>query len=316
MIVVTGAAGFIGSQVALNHQDQELILVDHQEAFEKRPYLKTLSGSSQQLDAEKFLGSLSSFKGVKAVFHMGAISSTAEKSWDNLLKWNVNYSKTLWTWCAEINIPFVYASSGATYGGGENGFSDDHGLLPKLKPLNLYGKSKHEFDLWALEQSQKPPVWYGLKFFNVYGPHEDHKGRMASSIWHGYNEITKSGAMTLFKSHNPDYQDGEQSRDFVFIQDLLDVMRFLLQEKPASGLYNIGFGKAETYLNLAQTLFAALDKPENINWVDTPEQFRAAYQYKTEAQVSKLKEAGYTKDLTSLKDGVGQYLKYLRENKV
>ena len=315
MIVITGAAGFIGSQIALrwnNTRNEKLTLVDHAETFLTRGYsYGSAKNISATVDAEEFLTGLKDLADVSMIIHMGAISSTAEKNKASLKKWNVDYTKTLWDFCVQRSIPFVYASSAATYGDGGEGFSDSHEKLKYLKPLNLYGQSKQEFDLFAVSEKKAPPHWYGLKFFNVYGPHEDHKARMASSIWHGYQEIMTSSKMTLFRSHNADYADGEQARDFIFIADILNIIDFLVKTKPSSGIYNCGTGNPTTYLELARGLFSELGKLEKINWIDTPEEFRAGYQYETKSVQDKLRSAGYNLPATTLAKGIRKYINYL-----
>lgn len=310
MIIVTGAAGFIGSQIA-NHLAQkdptQLILVDKLDLFRQRNYTPRLN-DVRHVEAGTFLAQLPEIKDLNLVVHMGAITNTAEKDISELERWNVEYTKAIWDYCTQNGVPLIYASSAATYGNGQNGFSDDHALLANLKPLNLYGKSKNDFDLYAISRPRCPPFWYGLKFFNVYGPNEIHKGRMASAIWHGFQEIQTTGAMTLFRSHNPDFKDGEQARDFIFIKDVLNIISFLRAKKPASGIYNCGTGRAETFASLASHLFGALKKSEKINWVDTPAEFRAGYQYKTQAVMDKLRKAGYERAPTSLAEGVRDYV--------
>ena len=315
MIAVTGAAGFIGSQIALNlaKNKEKLLLVDRMVAFHERKYTPA-SNQIQFIEADgPFFDWLKtdSAKDLSCIIHMGAITNTAETDLKALAKWNVDYTKNLWKFCQEQNVNFIYASSAATYGDGTAGFGDDPQSTAVLKPLNAYGRSKQEFDLFALAQSKTPPHWYGVKYFNVYGPNEFHKGRMASAVWHGYNEIKKTGAMTLFKSHNPQVNDGDQARDFIFISDVLQIIDFLNEKKPENGIYNVGTGHAGTFKNLAEALFGALKQPMKINWVETPTEFRAAYQYRTEAQVDKLRAAGWTKDFTPLRQGVEDYLKVL-----
>ncbi len=310
MIIVTGAAGFIGSHCALHFSQKKittLVAVDDTSAFSERGYLQSLKGLQIE-DRHKFLENLNNFKSAKLVIHMGAITNTAASDLSELNKWNVDYSRALWNFCAQNQIPFIYASSAATYGNGQKGFKDEHRLIPTLEPLNMYGQSKQTFDQWAIVQRATPPLWYGLKFFNVYGPHENHKARMASSIWHGYNEILNSGAMTLFKSHNPNFKDGHQSRDFIYIADTLKIMDFLLKAQPTHGIYNCGTGKAGTFLELSRALFKKMGKVEKISWIDTPMEFRKSYQYKTEADTIKLLKAGYKEGFTDLEAGVEKYL--------
>ena len=229
---------------------------------------------------------------------------------------NVEYSKAIWQICAKHQIGLVYASSAATYGLGEHGYVDSEEVMQLLKPLNPYGRSKNEFDKWAFAQSETPPFWAGLKFFNVYGPNEYHKGRMASVIFHAFNQIEQTGAMKLFKSHHPDYKDGEQMRDFVYVQDLAKVMFWLRENMPENGLYNMGSGKARTFLDLVKSTFKALGKEPNISFIPTPEDIRDKYQYFTEADMSKLRKVGYKEPFMSLEEGVKDYVtNYLKETK-
>lgn len=310
-VVVTGAAGFIGSQIANHIKPDKVVLVDKLELFTKHNYSRPAKTSITMEADGIFLKALPSLKDLSWIIHMGAISNTAERDAAALKKWNLDYTKTLWNHCTQNKINFIYASSAATYGDGKNGFKDDESTIPLLKPLNPYGQSKNDFDIWAVEHVKAgahPPNWYGLKFFNVYGPNEGHKDRMASSIWHGFNEIQKTGTMTLFRSHNPDYKNGEQARDFIFIDDVLQVVDFLIAKKPSSHIYNCGTGHAGTFLDVARGLFSALGKKEQITWIDTPMEFRAAYQYQTQAVMEKLKNAGYTKKFISLSEGINKYL--------
>jgi ADP-L-glycero-D-manno-heptose 6-epimerase len=317
MIVVTGAAGFIGSCLVsrLNADDLEnLILVDD---FSDENKNHNLEGKryKQRIHRDDFVQWFTEHaKEVKAVFHIGARTDTTEFDKAIFDKLNVNYSKDLWKICAEHTIPLIYASSAATYGLGEYGYDDDHAIVSKLKPLNPYGESKNEFDQWALGQKKTPPHWYGLKFFNVYGPNEYHKSRMASVIFHAFGQINSSGGMKLFRSHNPEYKDGEQLRDFIYVKDVIEVCVFLYKNLPASGLYNLGTGKARSFLDLAKGTFAAMGKEEKISFIDTPIDIRDKYQYFTEANMTKLKNAGYDRSFYSLEDGILDYVQnYLRE---
>jgi ADP-L-glycero-D-manno-heptose 6-epimerase len=307
MIAVTGAAGFIGSRVALSlaQKGERLILVDKLEAFKAHSYTSSIK-SAPLIDAKPGFTEKMPIQ-PKLMIHMGAITDTGEKDPVKLAAWNTEATKVLWLYCAEHKIPFIYASSAATYGDGRLGFSDDHRKTRELKPLNPYGVSKHQFDLWALEQKIAPPGWWGLKFFNVYGANEEHKGAMASAVFHGFHQIQKTGALTLFRSHNPDYKDGEQARDFITVEDILSIIDFLRAARPESGLYNCGTGRATTYLEMADALFASLDKPVKINWIDTPEVYRAAYQYRTQAEMQKLKLAGYLTGFADIGAGVKRY---------
>jgi ADP-L-glycero-D-manno-heptose 6-epimerase len=223
-------------------------------------------------------------------------------------KWNLDYSKNIWEFCVQENIPLVYASSAATYGNGELGYKDDHDIISNLIPLNPYGKSKNDFDIWALEQKKQPPFWAGVKFFNVYGPNEYHKGRMASVILHAFYQIKEKGSVKLFRSHNPNYKDGEQIRDFVYVKDVVSMCVWLMQNKPTNGLYNVGSGKARTFKDLVNAIFTTLELPSNIEFIDTPEDIRDKYQYFTEADMSKLIAAGYNQPFYSLEDGVKEYV--------
>ncbi|MCS6795948.1 MAG: ADP-glyceromanno-heptose 6-epimerase, partial [Raineya sp.] len=228
---------------------------------------------------------------------------------------NLEYSKKVWQACVEHNLPLVYASSAATYGLGELGYDDDETKIKYLKPLNPYGQSKQDFDIWALAQAQKPFFWAGLKFFNVYGPNEYHKGRMASVVFHAFKQIQDTGTVTLFRSHNPDYIDGHQKRDFIYIKDVLEVCMFLMKHRKNSGIYNLGTGKARTFLDLAKNTFKAVGKEPQIKFIDTPLDIRDKYQYFTEANMRKLKSIGYTKPFTSLEEGIKDYVKnYLMQN--
>ena len=311
MIVVTGAAGFIASYLAeaLNaagHQD--LILVDDFSSAAKKPNWTNLS-FAHCIDREAFLPWFAeNTAAIDFVFHLGARTDTTEKSEAILAHLNLNYSKTIWEICTTAQIPLVYASSAATYGLGEFGYKDEHSLSAKLQPLNLYGHSKNDFDIWALQQTNTPPNWYGLKFFNVFGPKEYHKGRMASVVLHTFKQIQEKGQMQLFRSHNPLYKDGEHLRDFVYVKDVAKVCLFLQDQQPQSGLYNLGSGKARTFYDLARLTFEALGLAPSISFVDTPIDIRDKYQYFTQADMSKLLAAGYTGGFHTLEEGVGNYV--------
>ena len=319
MIVVTGAAGFIGSVLTgkLNEAGLEnLVVVDD---FSKAEKNKNLENKQfiQPIERDDFFQWFDdNYEEVSFILHIGARTDTTEFNVDIFDILNLNYSKQIWIRCAQHQIPLIYASSAATYGMGEFGYNDEHEIVEKLNPLNPYGESKNDFDKWALQQSEMPPFWAGLKFFNVYGPNEFHKGRMASVIFHAFNQINETGKVKLFRSHNPDYKDGEQLRDFVYVKDLIDVISFLMQHKPKSGLYNLGTGKARTFVDLAKSTFTALNIEPTIEFIDTPEDIRDKYQYFTEARMEKLIQSGYNKPFTSLEDGVGDYVKnYLVETK-
>jgi ADP-L-glycero-D-manno-heptose 6-epimerase len=319
MIVVTGAAGFISSCLVaeLNKQGhKDIVVVDDFSREDKNKNLegKTLVAKVPRMDFFKWAND---FKDeIDFVFHLGARTDTTEFDKSIFDKLNVQYSKDMWNFCTDNNIPLVYASSAATYGMGENGYKDDHGVVEKLKPLNPYGDSKNDFDKWGLKQEKTPPFWAGLKFFNVYGPNEFHKSRMASVVFHAFNQISKTGGMKLFASHNPDYKNGEQLRDFVYVKDVVSVCIYLMNEKPMSGLYNLGTGKARTFLDLAKATFKAMGKEENISFIPTPEDIRDKYQYFTEADMTKLISSGYNKPFSTLEEGVEDYVKnYLIPNK-
>lgn len=311
MIVVTGAAGFIGSCLVsrLNKAGYtDIVVVDD---FSKKEKARNLEGKMilAKVGRKDFIKWLADFgKEVEFVFHIGARTDTTEFDKAIFDELNMNYSIDVWNACVEFNIPLVYASSAATYGLGEYGYKDDHDIIPRLKPLNPYGDSKNDFDIWVLKQNVQPPFWAGLKFFNVYGPNEYHKGRMASVIFHAFNQINSTGGMKLFRSHNPDYTDGGQLRDFVYVKDVVDVCLFLMEERPMSGIYNLGSGKARTFLDLAKNTFSSMGKEENISFIDTPEDIRDKYQYFTEADMSKLKNAGFKQEFHSLEDGVKDYV--------
>ena len=319
MIVVTGAAGFIGSCMVRKLNDEghtDILIVDEFSHEEKNRNLegKQYSESVHRDDFPAWLRQ--EHQPVKAIFHIGARTDTTEKDWNIFQKLNLDYSKTLWEWCAANNIPLIYASSAATYGRGEHGYDDRHDIVGRLHPLNPYGESKNRFDQWALQQPTAPPSWYGLKFFNVYGPNEYHKGRMASVIFHTVRQIKATGGMKLFRSHRPDYEDGQQSRDFVYVKDVVEVMYWLFRRLPESGLYNLGAGKARSFLDLAANTFRAMGLAPNISFIDTPEDIRDTYQYFTEANMSKLRKAGYEKEFYSLEEGIEDYVKnYLMEEK-
>jgi ADP-L-glycero-D-manno-heptose 6-epimerase len=215
----------------------------------------------------------------------------------------------MWEYCTKNNVPIIYASSAATYGNGEFGYDDNHEVIEKLVPLNPYGVSKNEFDKFAIKETTTPPNWYGLKFFNVYGPNENHKGRMASVVYHAFHQIKKTGSLKLFRSHNPNYQDGEQMRDFIYVFDLVNVIFWLMKEKPSSGIYNLGSGKAETFLELGNAVFKALELEPKIDFIDTPEDIREKYQYFTEANMQKLIKSGYTDIFKNIEEGAIDYVK-------
>lgn len=310
MIVVTGAAGFIASQLAkgLNENGyRDLVLVDDFSREDKKYNYKDLD-YKELIERSELESWLKSQSNIDIIFHLGARTDTAEFDQDIFDELNLNYSKMVWNWCTRNNTPLVYASSAATYGDGSHGYIDNHTIIPKLEPLNPYGASKQQFDLWVLEQKQTPPNWYGLKFFNVYGPGEYHKGRMASVVYHAYNQIASTGKMKLFRSHHPDFKDGEQKRDFIYVKDIVNVCLFLYNERPHNGIYNLGSGQARTFLNLVKSTFQAMGKQPDIEFIDTPEDIRDKYQYFTEAAMDKLISAGYKDGFSSLEDGVQDYV--------
>jgi ADP-L-glycero-D-manno-heptose 6-epimerase len=319
MVIVTGAAGFIGSNMVstLNSQGiQKIILVD---SFDKEEKNKNLLNKEYvaRIHRDDFFTWLDlNHQEVEFIFHLGARTNTAEFDKAIFDRLNLGYSITMFKACSRYNIPLIYASSAATYGLGELGYLDDHNLVRELKPLNPYGESKNDFDKWVLDQSVTPPFWAGLKFFNVYGPNEYHKGRMASVIFHAFNQIRQSGKMNLFRSHKPGIPDGGQKRDFIFVKDVVSVLLYLYTNRPESGIYNLGTGKARTFLDLTVATFRALDLEPQINFIDTPEDIREKYQYFTEAKMEKLLAAGYKKPFHTLEQGVDDYVRnYLVKNK-
>jgi len=311
-IIITGAAGFIGSCLVsyLNQQGfNNLILVDEFNEPEKELNLlhkKYLV----RVEREDFFNWLSKERpAVSFVFHLGARTDTTEFDYAVHQHLNVEYSQKIWNYCTINNIPLVYASSAATYGEGELGYHDDHDVVEQLQPLNPYGVSKNEFDKWMLHQEDHPPFWAGLKFFNVYGPNEYHKARMASVIFHSFNQIKEKGKVKLFKSHKNGYEHGEQLRDFIYVKDVIAVCYWLMENQPDSAIYNLGTGKARSFNALVTSTFAGLDLQPEIEFIDMPEDIRDKYQYFTEASMDKLKAAGYTKDFHSLEAGVEDYVR-------
>ena len=312
MIVVTGAAGFIGSYLVgkLNQAGyDDLVLVDRFDDPSKdinlfrKKYRKFI-------DRDKFFKWLIKHaEEVDFIFHMGARTDTVGQEPDLYQQLNLIYSQRLWNICSEIQVPLLYASSAATYGNGEVGFSDCHSNVSNLRPLNLYGWSKHDFDVWALKQTRTPPFWTGLKFFNVYGPNEYHKGRMASVVYHAFNQISKTGKMKLFRSHSPEFRDGEQLRDFIYVKDVTSVILYLMEERPSTGIYNLGTGKAQSFLELVTYTFRAMSREPVIEFIDTPEDIRDKYQYFTEADMTKLRNAGYRNKFRELSEGVPDYVR-------
>ncbi len=319
MIIITGAAGFIGSCLIQKLNDEgydDLVLVDDFSNIQKN---KNFEGKrfSKQVHRDDFQEWLKKNQlHVQFVFHIGARTNTTEFDRELFNRLNLNYTKDIWNTCIEFGLPMVYASSAATYGLGENGYDDDETKIPLLKPLNPYGDSKNEFDKWALTQERKPYFWAGLKFFNVYGPNEYHKGRMASVIFHAFNQIQQTGEMKLFKSHRLDYKDGGQMRDFVYVKDVVNVLYFFMHHRKDSGIYNLGSGKARTFLDLANNTFKALNREPEITFIPTPEDIRDKYQYFTEAKMDKLRSIGYSLPFHTLEEEIEDYVKnYLLEYK-
>lgn len=310
MYIVTGGAGFIGSCVVRTLNDagiNDIVIVDNIASTDKwmnmrnKQYLK-------YVNKDEFLAQLPSYRGVEAIIHMGACSSTTERDFDYLWKNNFEYTKALWHYCAKKQISFIYASSAATYGGGEQGF-DDRSDIDLLRPLNGYGYSKQVFDQWVKHQADVFPKQHvGLKFFNVYGPNEYFKGSMASMIFHGFNQIKADGEIRLFKSANPDYADGGQLRDFVYVKDICSVILWLLENEQVSGLFNVGTGRAQSFKELAEATFHALSLEPNIRYIDMPEHLKNKYQYYTKAEMSKLRDAGYDKPFMDLEAGARDYV--------
>lgn len=317
MIAITGAAGFIGSNLVsgLNRSRyRDLVLVDdfsrsdRKRNYEGKEYAKLV----ERREFPEWVRA--NHRNLQMILHMGARTDTTEFSWEVFRELNVDYSRELFNLSVEFGLPVIYASSAATYGMGELGYEDSHEVVSRLEPLNPYGRSKNEFDRWVLAQGRVPFFWAGLKFFNVYGPNEYHKGRMASVVFHAFNQIRETGGMKLFRSHNPDFRDGEQSRDFVYVKDVVDVIIWLMEQRPSSGLYNLGTGKASPFIELVTHTFRAMDMDPAISFIDTPEDIRDKYQYFTEARMDKLRRAGYDKPFSTLEAGVGDYVRNYLNN--
>lgn len=311
MIVITGAAGFIGSVLLgrLNKDKiDDIVLVDDFSRYDKEINLRSRSFRCRVFRNEFFNWFVQHQADISFVFHIGARTDTAEFNQAIFDELNLEYSKEIFTLCSNAGIPLLYASSAATYGLGEHGYDDKHSLIPQLQPLNPYGRSKNDFDKWVLAQKARPPFWAGMKFFNVYGPNEYHKGRMASVIFHAFNQMKTSGMMKLFRSHRPDFADGGQMRDFIYVKDLVEVLVYFMRTKPESGIYNLGTGKARSFYDLAKATFAATGIEENIRFIDTPTDIRDKYQYFTEAKMDKLRNTGYVKEFFSLENGIRDYV--------
>ncbi len=312
MIVVTGATGFIGSCTVsmLNNKGiTDIVVVDDFSNANKNKNLENKIFSEKVHRNDFFAWLEKQYSKVDFIVHIGARTDTAEFNVTIFNELNLNYTKKMWTDCTTYNIPLIYASSAATYGMGEHGYTDEHAIVEQLKPLNPYGESKNNFDKWALQQTTHPPFWAGLKFFNVYGPNEYHKSRMASVIFHTFKQVNEKGGVKLFRSHRPDFKDGMQLRDFIYVKDLVGVISFLMENKPQSGLYNLGTGNARAFLDLAKATFKAMNKPENIDFIDTPADIRDKYQYFTEANMEKLRKVGYSKPFYTLEEGITDYVK-------
>ena len=311
MIIVTGAAGFIGSCLLAGLSKAgytDLVAVDD---FSRKDKLQNLEGKHlrDKVHRDNFIEWLNkNHHHVQFVFHLGARTDTTEFDRSIFQKLNVDYSKSVWECCAEFGLPLVYASSAATYGLGEQGFEDNHSVIKNLIPLNPYGESKNTFDLWAIGQAKQPYSWAGVKFFNVYGPNEYHKGRMASVVLHAFGQIRSTGAISLFRSHHPNFKYGEQLRDFIYVKDVVDVCLFLMENRGKNGIYNLGTGKARTFLDLARATFVAMELSEDIQFMDTPADIRDKYQYFTEANMTKLRAIGYQRPFHSLEEGVSDYI--------
>ncbi len=316
-IIVTGGAGFIGSCIVRSLNDvgcEDIIIVDDIGSTDKWLNMRN-KRYLEYVHKSQFLEKLTSYNGIEAIIHMGAQSATTEKDFDYLWNNNFEYTKALWNYCAEKQISFIYASSAATYGDGTQGFSDKMNI-DTLLPLNGYGYSKQLFDMWVKHQAKQFPAQYvGLKFFNVYGPNEYFKGSMASMIFHGFKQIKETGKIKLFKSCNPNYKDGEQLRDFVYVKDICKVILWLLEHKDISGLYNVGTGRAQSFRELAEATFIELGLEPNIEYIPMPEHLKEKYQYYTQADMSKLREIGYLDNIVDLQTGVDEYVKnYLNKN--
>ena len=311
MIIVTGAAGFIGSCMVKKLNDAGYFDITVVDDFSRADKNKNLNGKllNNSVDREKFFTWLEkNGNRVDFIFHLGARTDTAEFDKTVFDKLNLEYSQRVWQAAVRYEIPLIYASSAATYGMGELGYTDNQNLIPELKPLNPYGESKNEFDKWVLTRDTRPPYWAGFKFFNVYGPNEYHKGRMASVIFGAFKQIKETGNVKLFRSHNPDFEDGQQLRDFIYVKDITDVLLWVMENRIHNGIYNLGTGKARSFIDLTKATFASLNVEPNIEFIDTPVDIRNKYQYYTQADMTKLITAGYKKPFTTLEEGVKDYV--------
>jgi len=319
MIVITGAAGFIGSVLVwylnkLGYYD--LVLVDE---FSQEAKNKNLENKIFNIKINRnifFDWAKENHKFIEIIIHLGARTDTTEQNYFLLEELNLSYSKKIWNICVEYGIPLIYASSAATYGAGEFGFDDDEQLIFKLKPLNKYALTKNEFDKWAVSNQNKPYFWVGLKFFNVFGPNEYHKKRMASVLFHSYNQIINKGCVYLFKSYDPKYPHGEQKRDFIYVKDVCKVIYFFMLNRKKSGIYNVGTGQATSFNKIINYLFEALNKEANIEYIDMPEDIKDNYQYFTQANINKLINAGFNEEFYNIKEAVFDYvINYLKDGK-
>lgn len=311
MIVITGAAGFIGSCMAQKCNEEgltELILVDDFTKLQKKQNWEHKKCLDKIQRDDFFEWAEKNANDIDCIIHLGARTDTTETDYSVFEKLNVSYTQRMWSFATQYRIPLLYASSAATYGAGELGYLDDESIIPRLQPLNAYGKSKNEVDKWILKQTKTPPLWAGFKFFNVYGPNEYHKGRMASVIFHSFNQINETGKVKLFRSHRPDYQDGWQLRDFVYVKDVVEVLYWFCRHSHFNGIFNLGTGRARSFWDLASATFAAMSRKTNIEFVDIPQDIRDKYQYFTEANEEKLYSAGCQHDFFSLEDGVTDYV--------
>jgi ADP-L-glycero-D-manno-heptose 6-epimerase len=315
MIILTGGAGFIGTNtlIGLNESGEEAIVVV--DDIGTSPKWQHLVGRRfyNYVQKDRFWSWLEAHPSLtlRGVVHLGACTDTTERDFDYLIQNNVHYSQQLWRLCVERQVPFIYASSAATYGEGLQGFADEHDRLRDLQPVSAYGFSKHLFDLWAMQQKESPPRWAGLKFFNVYGSYEEHKGQMASMVYHGFRQVREKSYIRLFKSHRSEYKHGEQRRDFISVKDVVAIIHHFLYANTPSGVYNVGTGQARSFNDLATAVFAALGKPVKIEYMDMPEELRSQYQYFTRAAVDKLRNAGFGGAFTPLEEGVVEYVGFL-----